>query len=218
VYVPRAFEVVDPAWCHALMRAHGFAVMITADDAGLPFATHLPFLLDETRGPKGTLRGHVARANPHWRFLAAGRPTLVVFAGPHAYVSPSWYATHPSVPTWNYVAVHATGTGRLVEEPGRVRALLADLVREHEGAGPAAWALDSLPAEYLDGMQRGIVAFEIAVDRLEGKAKLSQNRDAVDQERVRLALAAAADPLARALAARMPRPPGPPATDPDQGR
>lgn len=204
MYVPRHFEVADRAWCHALMRAQSFAVMITADDAGAPFATHLPFLLDDGRGPLGTLRGHVARANPHWRYLAAGRPTLVVFAGAHAYVSPSWYATHPAVPTWNYVAVHATGVGALVEDAARVKALLADLVRAYEGAGrPAAWSFESLAEDYVAGMQRGIVAFEIPIERLEGKAKLSQNRDAVDQGRTREALAAADDPLARAVAAMM---------------
>lgn len=204
MYVPKHFEIADPAWCHALMRAQSFAVMITADDAGAPFATHLPFLVDHERGPKGTLRGHVARANPHWRYLAAGRPTLVVFSGAHAYVSPSWYAQHPAVPTWNYVVVHASGTGVLVEEPARVRTLLADLVHAHERVGqPAAWSLESLPADYVDGMQRGIVAFEIPIDKLEGKAKLSQNRSAEDQARTRDALATADDPLARAVAVLM---------------
>ena len=203
MYIPRHFEVTDTAWCHALMRAQSFATMITADDAGAPFATHLPMLVDDTRGPLGTLRGHVARANPHWRYLAAGRPTLVIFSGAHAYVSPSWYATHPSVPTWNYVAVHATGTGALVEDPEPVKTLLADLVRTYESSGPTAWSLEGLPADYLAGMQRGIVAFEIPIERLEGKAKLSQNRDAVDQGRTRDALAASDDPVARAVAGLM---------------
>lgn len=204
MYVPKHFEIADPAWCHALMRAQSFAVMITADDTGAPFATHLPFLVDDTRGPKGTLRGHVARANPHWRYLAAGRPTLVVFSGAHAYVSPSWYAQHPAVPTWNYVVVHASGTGVLVEDPARVRTLLADLVHAHERVGqPAAWSFESLPADYVDAMQRGIVAFEIPIDRLEGKAKLSQNRSAEDRARTRDALAGADDPLARAVAVLM---------------
>ena len=203
MYIPKHFESSDPAWCHALMRVQSFAVMITVDDAGAPFATHLPMLVDPSRGPLGTLRGHVARANPHWRHLAAGRPTLTVFSGAHAYVSPSWYASHPSVPTWNYVTVHATGIGTLVEDEARVTALLADLVRTFEGGGPAAWSMEGLSADYLAGMRRGIVAFEIPIERLEGKAKLSQNRDAVDQGRTREALAAADDPLARAVAALM---------------
>jgi transcriptional regulator len=203
MYIPKPFEITDTAWCHALMRAQSFAAMITADDAGVPFATHLPILVDPARGPLGTLRGHVARANPHWRYLAAGRPTLVIFAGAHAYVSPSWYATHPSVPTWNYVDVDATGTGALVEDPAQVTTLLADLVRTYEGTGPAAWSFEGLAADYVAGMQRAIVAFEIPIERLEGKAKLSQNRDAVDQARTREALAAADDPLARTVAALM---------------
>ena len=203
MYIPKHFAITDSAWCHALMRAQSFAAMITADDAGAPFATHLPILLDPARGALGTLRGHVARANPHWRYLAAGRPTLVIFSGAHAYVSPSWYATHPSVPTWNYVAVHATGTGVLVEDPAQVVTLLADLVRTYESAGPTAWSMEGLAADYLAGMQRGIVAFEIPIERLEGKAKLSQNRDAVDQARTREALAASDDPVARAVAALM---------------
>ena len=203
MYIPKQFQITDTAWCHTLMRAQSFAAMITADDAGVPFATHLPMLVDPARGPLGTLRGHVARANPHWRYVAAGRPTLVVFPGAHAYVSPSWYATHPSVPTWNYVAVHATGTGTLVEDPEQVKTLLADLVRTYESSGPTAWSLEGLATDYLAGMQRGIVAFEIPIGRLEGKAKLSQNRDAVDQARTREALAASDDPLARAVAALM---------------
>jgi transcriptional regulator len=129
MYIPRQFDVADPAWNHALIRAHSVAIMITADDMGVPFATHLPFLLDDGRAPKGTLRGHVARSNPHWRYLAAGRPTLVVFAGAHAYVSPSWYASGPAVPTWNYVAVHAAGIGVLV----------ADSIREGLPGGPGPW-------------------------------------------------------------------------------
>lgn len=203
MYVPKHFEVTDTAWCHALIRAQSFALMITADDTGAPFATHLPILVDERRGPLGTLRGHVARANPHWRHLAAGRPTLVVFSGAHAYVSPSWYATHPAVPTWNYVAVHASGTGALVEDAEQVRTLLADLVHVYEAPGPEAWSFEALPADYVAGMQRGIVAFEIPIARLEGKAKLSQNRDAVDRGRTREALAASDDPVARAVAALM---------------
>jgi transcriptional regulator len=107
------------------------------------------------------------------------------------------------VPTWNYVAVHATGTGTLVEDAERVRALLADLVHVYEGARPGAWSFEALAEDYVAGMQRGIVAFEIPIDRLEGKAKLSQNRDAVDQGRTRDALAASDDPVARAVASLM---------------
>jgi transcriptional regulator len=177
--------------------------MITTDDAGEPFATHLPILLDAERGPLGTLRGHVARANPHWRYLAAGRPTLTVFAGAHAYVSPSWYATHPSVPTWNYVAVHARGAPRRLEEPERVRELLVRTAALFEAGAAEPWRLDAVPAEWAARMQRAIVAFELPIERLEGKAKLSQNKSAADRAGVVAGLRESGDAAAAALAAHM---------------
>jgi transcriptional regulator len=203
VYRPKPFEAPDRAWCHRLIEAESFGTLVGADPTGAPFATHLPFLLDADRGPLGTLLGHVARANPQWRYFTDGRPVLAIFTGPHAYVSPAWYGVHPSVPTWNYVAVHAYGVPAVIEEPARVTALLGRLVQTHEAGRPSPWPMDALPADYLAGMLRGIVAFEILIDRLEGKAKLSQNRSAADQARVRDALAAAGQPLAVAVAALM---------------
>jgi transcriptional regulator len=206
VYVPKHFDASDVAWCHAHIRREPFAILVGVDQAGAPFATHLPVLLDEAPAPRGTLLAHVSRQNPQWQLFAAGRPVLVVFPGAHAYVSPSWYGQHPSVPTWNYVAVHAYGVPRIVDDPARVRPLLDRLVRTFEDGRPAPWRMDGLTDKYLDGMIRGIVAFEIPIDRLEGKAKLSQNRSADDQASVRAALAAEDDPLARALAELMPEP------------
>lgn len=203
MYVPKHFEVRDPAWCHALMRAESFATLVTVGDDGAPFATHIPFLLDADRGPLGTLLGHVARANPQWRGFASGRSALAAFQGPHAYVSPSWYEVHPAVPTWNYVAVHVYGVPVVIEDEVRVRALLGRLVRAHEDSRPRPWRFESLGDEYVSGMVRGIVAFEIPIDRLEGKAKLSQNRSAADRDHVREELKASGDPLAVALAERM---------------
>jgi transcriptional regulator len=203
MYVPKHFEAADVAWCHDLIRREPFAILVGTDEAGVPFATHLPVLLDETPAPLGRLVGHVARPNPQWQLFAPDRPVLVVFAGAHAYVSPSLYAQHPSVPTWNYVAVHAYGVPRVIEDPGEVRALLERLVRTFEDGRSTPWRMDSLADTYLNGMMRGIVAFEIPITRLEGKAKLSQNRDAVDQGRTREALAASDDPVARAVAALM---------------
>jgi len=200
MYVPQHFDASERTWCHARIEAEPFGMLVGVDDAGAPFATHLPFLLDGDRGPLGTLLGHVARANPHWRLFAPGRPALAVFTGPHAYVSPALYAVHPSVPTWNYVAVHAYGVPAVIEEPARLTALLRRLVATHEDGRPDPWRLESLPADYLAGMLRGIVAFEIPITRLEGKAKLSQNRPAGDRVRVRAALGASDDPLARAVA------------------
>jgi transcriptional regulator len=200
MYIPKQFDVADVGWCHGLIRREPFAILVGVDEAGAPFATHLPVLLDEAPPPLGTLLGHVARPNPQWRLFAPDRPVLVVFAGAHTYVSPSWYAQHPSVPTWNYVAVHAYGVPRLVEEPARVRAFLDRLVRTFEDGRPAPWRMAGLPDSYVDGMVRGIVAFEIPITRLEGKAKLSQNRPAGDQARVRAALRAEDNALARAVA------------------
>jgi len=200
MYVPKHFEVTDVAWCHDLMRREPFAVLVGTDQAGVPFATHLPVLLDETPAPFGRLLAHVARPNPQWQLFTPDRPVLVVFAGAHAYISPSLYAQHPSVPTWNYVAVHAYGIPRVIEEPERVRALLDRLVRTFEDGRQVPWKMDSLPDAYVDGMMRGIVAFEIPLDRLEGKAKLSQNRGAADRARVREALIADGDTLSRAVA------------------
>jgi transcriptional regulator len=225
MYLPKHFQVADRAWCHALIQAESFGMLAGVDEAGAPFATHLPFLLDEDRGRLGTLLGHVARANPQWRYFRPDRPVLAIFSGPHAYVSPAWYedvvGSRPrpepasreqtradgrgpaSVPTWNYVAVHAFGVPSLIEEPVRVRAFLARLVRVHEAGRSDRWSFESLPEDYLAGMLKGIVAFEIPIDRLEGKAKLSQNRTAADRARVRAALEAAGDRLAAAVAALM---------------
>jgi transcriptional regulator len=203
MYVPKQFQVSDREWCHDLIRAEPFGLLVGVDEGGKPFATHLPFLVDAERGPLGTLLGHVARANPQWRYFRPDRPVLALFTGPHAYVSPAWYEVHPSVPTWNYVAVHAYGVPALVEEPLLVRDLLTRLARTFEAGRPDPWSPDSLPADYLAGMEKGIVAFEIPIDRLEGKAKLSQNRGAADRARVRAALEAAGDPLAAAVAALM---------------
>lgn len=205
MYIPKHFDTSEPVWCHALIRAESFATLVTQDKAGAPFVTHLPFLLDPKRGPLGTLLGHMARPNPQWRAFASGRPALVVFQGPHAYVSPSWYEVHPAVPTWNYVAVHAYGMPAVIENQARVKALLGRLTETHEAGRPSPWRIESLAPEYVDAMIRGIVAFEIPIDRLEGKAKLSQNRGAADQRHVREALAASGDPLAIAVAELMAR-------------
>ena len=200
MYLPKHFDASDAARCHALIRAESFPTLITVDEAGAPFATHLPMLLDAERGQLGTLLAHVARPNPQWRHFATGRPALVVFQGPHAYVSPSWYATHPSVPTWNYVAVHAYGVPRLLEEPAAVKALLARLVHTYEAGRPQPWVFESLSPDYVDRMIQGIVAFDIPIERLEGKTKLSQNRSAADRVGVVAGLRAEGDGLGRAVA------------------
>jgi transcriptional regulator len=182
MYNPKHFCADDIAQMHDLIRHHSFAILVT-QHAGAPFATHLPFLLDARRGRHGTLLAHLARPNPQWHDLAAGQEALAIFQGPHAYISPSWYGVVPSVPTWNYAAVHASGTARIVDDPAELRAMLARLVDENESRFEQPWRMD-LPEDYMDRMMRGVVGFEIAITRLEGKLKMSQNRSADDRRRV----------------------------------
>ena len=201
MYLPRHFAESDRARLHALMREHEFATLVTVVE-GKPFATHLPLLLDPDRGEHGVLLGHMARANPQWRGFDGTAEALAIFAGPHAYVSPRLYATHPSVPTWNYAAVHAYGAPRLLEEEA-ARGLLARTVARYEGTGDGAWSMDGLPEDYVAGMLRGLVAFEIEIARIEGKFKLSQNRPEEDRRRVAAALGKGDDPPGRGVAALM---------------
>jgi transcriptional regulator len=202
MYIPKHFAIAEKADCHQVIAENGFGELVTLDDAGLPFASHLPFLIDPARGVSGTLIAHMARANPQWQHFTTGKPALAMFHGPHAYISPAWYATHPAVPTWNYVAVHAYGVPKIVDAPTSIEKILRQLVDANEAANGTTWRMGGLPEEYLGSMIRAIVAFEIPIDRLEGKAKLSQNRDAVDQARVAEALASG-DPSAQATSRAM---------------
>jgi transcriptional regulator len=163
-------------------------------------ATHLPVLLDETRGPNGTLQGHMARANPHWRAFQPEVESLVIFHGPHAYISPSWYVSEQTVPTWNYTVVHAYGCASLMEDPRHVRELLERTVRTFEGEGPGAWRTARVAESYIINLARGIVAFELPIARLEGKRKLGQNRPAADVSGAASGLRARGDPLGLAVA------------------
>jgi transcriptional regulator len=202
MYVPRAFAESDLAELHASMRAHPFATLVSAA-GGAPFASHLPLLLDEASGGLGTLLGHVARPNPHAAAFDDRTPALAIFHGPHAYVSPRWYAGGPNVPTWNYVAVHALGRPRRIQDAGRVRELLARSAALFEAGAKEPWTLEAIPEGYAAGLQRGIVAFEIAIESLQGKRKLSQNKSPADRAGVVAALRAAGDEQSLAVAALM---------------
>lgn len=203
MYVPKHFAEPDIAACHGFIREYGFGLLIGVID-GAPFATHLPFLLDESRGARGTLMAHMARANPHWQGFAAGGRSLAIFQGPHAYVSPSWYTTKDKVvPTWNYAAVHAYGAPRIIEDEGASRAHLERLVAAQEAGRDPQWRLDSQPEDFIEALAKGVVAFEMPIETLEGKTKLSQNRPPEDRASVAAALAESDDPLAHAVAAMM---------------
>lgn len=202
MYVPKHFAETDVANLHALVRAHSFATLVSLVDGEL-FATHVPLLLDADRGPFGTLVGHVARANPHVRAFDGSARGLAIFQGPHAYVSPRWYAAEPNVPTWNYVAVHASGVLSAVADPGAVRALLARTAGVYERDAMRPWSLASIPDAFAAGLQKGVVAFELAIDRLEGKCKLSQNKPPADRSGVVAALRERGGEDARAIADAM---------------
>jgi transcriptional regulator len=210
MYVPEHFRESRIETLHALIRANSFGTIISTTD-GAPFATHLPFLIDAERGSGGTLVGHMARANPHWHAFAgpdAPAPTatgesLVIFSGPHGYVSPSWYETPIAVPTWNYAAVHVYGLPRVVDDETAVTELLARTVDTYESGFEHPWRVDRLSGDLVERLAKNIVAFELPIARIEGKLKLSQNRSAADRRRVVQALQGSGAPGDLALAELM---------------
>ena len=198
MYTPRAFEVTDAARLHALMAAYPFAVLVSAHEGTLE-STHLPFMVDASRGPHGMLLGHMARANPHWRHFDGEQEATVIFTGPHAYISPSWYADPHMVPTWNYAAVHAHGSPRVIGDKVRAREVLERLVAEHEAPLDPPWTMDQAEPD-IDKQLDHIVVFEIEISRVEGKSKFNQNRSRADRQGVIEALAGHDDPQRRAVA------------------
>ncbi|MCH4884678.1 MULTISPECIES: FMN-binding negative transcriptional regulator [Pseudomonas] len=203
MYVPRAFAVDDIKILHQQMQASPLPVLVTHASQGL-LASHVPMLLNPDEGPCGTLYGHLARANPHWQDLAQGTEALVIFAGEQAYISPTFYpgkADHgKAVPTWNYLAVHAYGMAEVFDDAERLLALVSRLSDRQEANRPAPWAVSDAPADYVDSMLKAIVGFRLPITRLQGKRKLSQNRDARDQAGVRQGLLANPNPQDHALA------------------
>jgi transcriptional regulator len=201
VYLPAVFTEARPAVLIAHIERHDFGLLVSHGAAGI-VASHVPFLT-ERDGENLRLVGHLARPNPQVADLDRGGEVLAIFSGPHAYISPSWYTAGPSVPTWNYVDVHAYGTVRLVADADWLRRLLHRLSEHHEAGNPAPWRMQDLPERYLEGMLKGIIGFEIEVTRLEGKYKLSQNRPAADRPRVIAGLERRGDAEALAVARLM---------------
>jgi transcriptional regulator len=202
MYVPRHFQEQDPERLLALMKQHAFATLVTVDGDGAPFATHLPFLVE--RDAQGTFRlhAHLARPNPQWRAFSEARDVLVLFQGPHGYVSPTWYASSPQVPTWNYATVHAYGRAHLLEAPEDVLRVLRDTAALYESGNPEPWRPEQVD-DYVRRLLAGIVAFEVRVSRLEGKFKLSQNKGEEDRRGVIAGLERSPFPGNRELAALM---------------
>jgi transcriptional regulator len=197
MYIPEAFRGEDRSALVEFMQAESFATLVSVKDDGSLWASHLPLLVSE-RGGSLVLLGHVARANEHWKAFGATE-SLAIFNGPHAYVSPSLYESVESVPTWNYVAVHAYGVPRVlaVDAADGLERLLEAMMETYEPAYRRQW--DGLPVGFKARMLHGIVGFEMPVARLEGKRKLSQNRSRADQERVAQALLGSPDPSAQAV-------------------
>ena len=185
LYIPTHFREERSEVLHEFIRTHPFATLVTQGPEGI-IASHIPMILDARAGSMGTLRGHLARANPQWNGFSQGTEALMIFNGPHHYISPSWYPSRTEhgkvVPTWNYVAVHAYGPIAIVEDRDRLLDHLRNLTDSQEAGNPDRWRVDDAPPEYVDGMMRGIVGIEIEIRKLEGKWKVSQNRSATDRE------------------------------------
>ena len=194
MYTPAQFKIEDAGEAHALMRAHPFAILVTQGADGMT-ATHLPTVLKvEDATPLGRIECHLARPNPQWKSFAAGTDALMIFQGPNAYIRPGWYpskAEHgKAVPTWNYAAVHAYGHLRVMNDNAWLLAHVDELSNQQEMPYEPRWSMAEAPAAYLDVMARGIVGLAFDITRLEGKMKMSQNRDLRDRAGVVLGLEA----------------------------
>jgi transcriptional regulator len=201
MYVPAAFAERDLSRLHDFIEQHSFGLLVSQADA-LPFATHLPFLLDRTAGPHGALVGHMARANPQWR-EAGGQTVLTIFSGPHTYISPTWYEAEQVVPTWNYTAVHAYGRVQIIEDEIALLKIVQETVRLYERAMPRPWSFDG-SGTFAERMLGQIVGFRIEIDKIEGKWKLNQNQPVERREKVVRALQQRqGDENAQAVAALM---------------
>lgn len=184
MYTPNSFAESDLPTLFDYLDAHPLGILVSAAPDQLA-ATHMPFLLDRSAGPRGTLLGHMARANAQSKpGSSAGTDALVIFTGPDAYITPDWYATKREtgrvVPTWNYVAVHAYGTLRLHDDPEFLREHLERLTHRHEAGRANPWHVSDAPADHIAQQVKAIVAISVQIDRLEGKWKMSQNRDDAD--------------------------------------
>ena len=180
MYTPDNFKISDLSTLQADMERWNFATLVTPDAGRSTQITHLPLLLNRQGGRFGVLTGHMAKANTHWRAFGGLNESVAIFHGPHAYISPRWYESQVAVPTWNYVVVHAHGKPRLLQGTEGMERHLQELVRRHEGTGLESWQPDRMPTEIFASLLEGIVYFEIPITRIEGKAKLGQNRPQAD--------------------------------------
>jgi len=201
LFLPPAFRETDVAVLQAEIRAIGFGSLITIAKDGSLLISQFPVLLDTSVGPLGQLRCHVSRGNPQWRDSDFSKPGVAMFSGPDAYISPSWYPSKKehgkAVPTWNYVTICARGMVEVYDDRDALMAHVTELTELHEGAFPEPWKVTDAPTDYIERQLKGIVGFRITIEALEGKKKLSQNRDATDRDAVADALQATDDPKAK---------------------
>ena len=179
VYIPKPFLVEDRKVIVAFMQQFDFAAVVSHSDTGF-VASHVPVLIREV-GSELQIVGHVARGNSHWRLMDRQTESMVIFQGPHAYVSPTWYAVSPAVPTWNYAVVHAYGAARVREDATFVAGVVEDLTRRYEEQREHPWSTQAVPGESYEKLLNAIVGFEISVSRCEAKFKLGQNRSVEDR-------------------------------------
>jgi transcriptional regulator len=198
MYIPAAFAETDLTRLHDFIEQHSFGLLVSQVE-GLPFATHLPFLLDRTTGPHGTLVCHVARANPQWQ-ESGGQTALAIFSGPHAYVSPTWYEADQVVPTWDYAAVHAYGRVQVIVEESALLGIVQEMVRVYEQVMPRPWSFDA-SGTFVRRLLTQIVGLRIEVEKIEGKFKLNQNHPVERRKKVVRALQQRGDENALAVAA-----------------
>jgi transcriptional regulator len=196
LYIPKAHVVDDRAFLHDFMDEYAFVDLVTTTPTLR--ITHIPTFLDRGLGRYGTVFGHISAQNPQRAAFDGTHQAVIVFRGPHGYISPAWYANTSVVPTWNFAVVHVSGRPRLIEGPDATRALLARLIRKFEAKSATSYDFDALPADYVAGMMKGIVPFSMAIEAIEGKFKLGQERSAGDRQGV-LAHLPAAKPHERPL-------------------
>jgi transcriptional regulator len=186
MYVPEHFKLGGVAEQHALMRAYPFATLITMSEAGYE-VTHLPTIL-KSEGALGVVECHVSRANPHWKEIGESGQGLLIYNGPEAYITPAWYPSKHAhgkvVPTWNYAVVHAHGTAGIVDDRQWLVRHVSELTDQQEAGAAVPWATSDAPGNFVEMLSRGIVGMRFIIDRLEGKAKMSQNRELPDRDGV----------------------------------
>lgn len=192
MYAPPLFDLTDAETIRGIIRAHPFATLVSTGEDGAPYVTHLPLIHVEDGGANGHLVGHVARANPHWKLFGKA-PTIAIFGGPNAYISPTWYKSDDMVPTWNYQAVHVHGAPAIVADDAAALDVVVQLSAFFEAPLPKPWTIDKMTPGKAMGMMRGIVAFTMPVARFEAKSKLGQNRNPADQRGAAEALLARGD-------------------------